>query len=63
MSTALPRRVGRLERAVPPSPLGPCFVTAPDASAAECAIERLRAEHGDRLPRTLFVMIRGRAAE
>jgi hypothetical protein len=30
---------------------------APDASAAERRIEQLKAEYGDRLPKTLFVMI------
>ena len=61
--TALTRRIEQLERATPSGPSGPAFVMAADASAAEREIERLKAEYGDRLPKTLFVMILAGAKE
>jgi hypothetical protein len=57
MTGTLSRRIEQLERAIPAGPPGPCFVMAPDASAAERRIEQLKAEYGARLTRTLFVMI------
>ncbi len=57
MSSTLTRRIEQLERAAPSGPPGPCFVMAADDSAAEREIERLKAEFGDRLTKTLFVMI------
>ncbi len=63
MNGALTRRIEQLERAVPAGPSGPSFVMAADASAAEHEIERLHAEFGGRLPKTLFVMICAGAKE
>jgi hypothetical protein len=57
VNTTLARRLGRLERALAPTVSGPVFVMAPDAGAAGREVERLAAEHGERLPRTLFVMV------
>ena len=53
----------RLERTTLSDSSWPCFIMAPDASAAKRKIARLQAEHGDRLPETLFVMICAEAKE
>jgi len=39
-----------------PERSGSCFVMASNAGAAEREIARLKAEFGERLPTTLFVM-------
>jgi hypothetical protein len=39
MTGTLSRRIEQLERAIPAGPPVPCFVMAPDASAAERRIE------------------------
>jgi hypothetical protein len=57
VTAGLARRVGRLERAVAPVPSGPAFTMAPDADTAERDIERLRAEYGERMSGTPFVMV------
>jgi hypothetical protein len=62
VNAALARRIGRLERARPPIRPAPTFVLAPDAGAAGREVERLLAGHGERPPKALFVMTRGRAA-
>ena len=56
MNTTLLHRIEQLERAMPAVLPGPCFIMASDANAAKREIERLKAEFGDRLPRSLFVM-------
>jgi len=56
MNTTLLRRIEQLERAMPAVLPGPCFVMVPDRTTAEREIARLKAEFGDRLPRTMFVM-------
>ena len=56
MRPTLARRVEQLERALSPATPGPCFIMAPDDDAAEREIVRLKAEFGERLPRTMFVM-------
>ena len=63
MNGTLVRRIEQLERELHPATSGPCFVMAPDESAAEGEIARLQAEFGDRLPKTLFVMICAGAKE
>ena len=57
MTAAHARRIAQLERALWPSPSGPAFIMAPSRSAADRQIEQLQAEHGERMPRTMFVMI------
>ncbi len=57
MNGNLVRRIEGLERTTLSDFSGPAFVMAADASAAEHEIARLQAEYGDRLPKTLFVMI------
>jgi hypothetical protein len=56
MNTTLLHRIEQLERAMPAVLPGPCFIMASDANAAKREIERLKAEFGERLPTTLFVM-------
>ena len=56
MNATFVRRIEQLERALSPATSGPCFIMAPDAEAAEREIARLKAEFGQRLPKTLFVM-------
>jgi hypothetical protein len=56
MNTTLLRRIEQLERAMPAVLPGRCFIMASDANAAEHEIVRLKAEFGERLPKTLFVM-------
>ena len=56
MNPTLTRRIENLEHALAPATSGPCFIMAPDHTTADREIERLQVEHGDRLPRTLFVM-------
>ena len=56
MNAPLVRRIEQLERAMPAVLPGPCFVVAPDCTTADREIARIKAEFGDRLPRSLFVM-------
>ena len=56
MNRTLVRRIEQLERAIPAGLPGPCFILAPDDDAAEREIARIKAEFGDRLPCSLFVM-------
>ena len=57
MTTTLTRRIEKLERTLAPDIFGPCFVMAPDRIGADREIARLKTEYGERLPKTLFVMI------
>ena len=56
MNATFVRRIEQLERALSPATSGPCFIMASDAEAAEREIARLKAEFGERQPRTMFVM-------
>jgi hypothetical protein len=56
VTTTLTRRIEKLERTLAPDIFGPCFIMAPDDDAAKREIDRLKAEFGERLPRTMFVM-------
>jgi hypothetical protein len=57
MNGSLSRRIEPLERAIQSGSPGPAFVMAAGASTAKRAIEQLKTKYGDRLPKTLFVMI------
>jgi hypothetical protein len=51
------RRIEALERSRRPMRTGPAFVMATSHVAAQQQIDRLRAEFGDDLLKTMFVMI------
>ena len=54
---AIERRIAALEQTLRPVPCGPAFVMAASRAKADREIERLRAEFGDAMPKTMFVMI------
>ena len=51
------RRLGALEQVLKPVRYGPSFIMASSRAEANRKIERLEADYGDSLPKTLFVMI------
>jgi hypothetical protein len=57
MNADLERRLCILECVLVPMAPAPAFVMVADHSTAAREMERLKSEHGDRLPPTLFIMI------
>ena len=57
MTASVARRIAQLERLLSTAPTGPAFLIAVSRAEADQAIERLHAEFGAGMPRTMYVMI------